>query len=281
MKLTAFIISTLPNRYYSRPREPSADQKTEIENTNPEILLQDLFTIEDMNTDSPTQLTTQTEMFTKTEVPSEQLFQNSQNLKILNSHNFEKYVINGQESWLIMFYLPYCSRSKKLAPKFQEAADLLSAQGSNLGIKFGVVDAWTEFMLPYDYNIELGERYPSVKFFSSHDKNVVRDYPDKLHSYYTKSEDFRRVALDFFDSDEEIKNGESESDSETGSSDNLTRSEVGVNGPVGIIETFGMAGPVGKFKNHEKRDVGESKSENQDFDEVLYDATEEPEFIFY
>jgi len=280
MKLAAFIISTLPNLCYSRPREPSTDQKTVIENTNPEILLQDLFKVEDMNTDSPIQLTTQTEIFTKTEVPTDQLFKNSENLKILNSHNFEKYVINGKESWLIMFYLPYCSRSKKLAPKFQEAADLLTAQGSNLGIKFGVVDAWTEFMLPYDYNIELGDRYPSVKFFSSHDKNVVRDYPDKLHSYYTNSEDFRRVALDFFELDEESKYDESkvyESASETGSSDNLTGSEAGVNGPVGIIETFAMDGPVGKFKHH----VGESKPDGPVFDEVLYDATEEPGFIIY
>ena len=278
MKLTTFFICAFADLYNSRPREPSTDQKTRHKNS--EIKFPDFFAVEDMNTDSPIQLTTQTEMFTKTEIPTDQLFKNSENLTILNSHNFEKNVMDGNESWLIMFYLPYCSRSKKLAPKFQEAAELLSAQGSNLGIKFGVVDAWTEFMLPYDYNIELGDRYPSVKFFSSHDKNVVRDYPDQLHSYHTKSEDFRRVALDFFDhQNEESKNSDSEvyaKESETGSGSYLTGSEAGVNGPVGIIETFGMDGPVGKFKTN----VDEFKYESPVADEVLYEATEEPELIF-
>ena len=58
-------------------------------------------------------------------------------------------------------------------------------------------------MLPVDYGIELGGRYPSVKFFSASDKSVVRDYPDRLHSYYTTSEDFHRAALDFVEMDRE------------------------------------------------------------------------------
>merc|ERR1712179_475905 len=108
------------------------------------------------------------------------------------------------------------------------------------------------------------------KFFGASDKNVVRDYPDRLHSYYTQSEDFQRVAMDFVErdrrarvsevdesveSDKIYENGKfDESDSETGSGYNFSRSEAGVNGPVGIIEEFGMSGPVGlagKIKNQE------------------------------
>merc|ERR1712061_727479 len=140
----------------------------------------------------------------------------------------------------IMFYLPYCFRSQKLAPKFQEAAELLSQNF----IKFGVVDAWNEFMLPYDYGIELGPSYPSVKFFSAYDENVVRDYPHKLHSYHTESDDFRRVALDFVEMDQsekkqKVKNDqeeEQEDSQETGSGYNFSGSGPGVNGPVGIFE---------------------------------------------
>merc|ERR1712178_47693 len=124
-----------------------------------------------------------------------------------------------------------------------EAAELLSQNflKYDLKIKFGVVDAWNEFMLPYDYGIELGPSYPSVKFFSVHDKNVARDYPDKLHSYHTESEDFRRVALEFVEMDQSekkknTKNKKEPDYQETGSGYNFSGSSPGVNGPVGIFE---------------------------------------------
>merc|ERR1712156_372098 len=217
------------NLLHSRPRVPSSDT----------------YSIELFN-DKHYPTAASTEIFTKTELDKPQLFKNSENLKILTSHNFRKYVLDGNENWLIMFYLPYCSRSQKLAPKFQEAAELLSKNflKSDLKIKFGVVDAWNEFMLPYDYGIELGPSYPSMKFFSAYDKNVVRDYPHKLHSYHTESEDFRRVALDFVEMDQsekkqKVKNDqeeEQEYSQETGSGYNFSGSGPGVNGPVGILE---------------------------------------------
>merc|ERR1711997_1356801 len=183
-------------------------------------------------------------------------------------------------NWLIMFYLPYCSRSQKLAPKFQEAAELLSQNflKSDLKIKFGVVDAWNEFMLPYDYGIELGPSCPSVKFFSAYDKNVVRDYPHKLHSYHTQSDDFRRVALDFVEMDQSEKNKnfeeeeEKEEDSqETGSGYNFSGSSPGVNGPVGLFEENAIVGPLGLINSKSKVD-----------DRNEYEVTETPEFfIFY
>ena len=82
-----------------------------------------------------------------------------------------------------------------------------------------------------------------MKFFSAYDKNVVRDYPHKLHSYHTESEDFRRVALDFVEMDQSEKKKkkndleQKEADfQETGSGYNFSGSGPGVNGPVGIFE---------------------------------------------
>merc|ERR1711941_196741 len=127
-----------------------------------------------------------------------------------------------------MFYLPNCHRSKLLAPKFQEAALL----AKNTGIKFGVVDAWNEYLLLNDNGIDL-ERYPSVKFFD-HETKQFRDYPEKLHGYDTSSEDFKRVAISMRDTKPEIESS-------------------GHNGPVGI------SGPVGIFlKTKTKLDYAES-----------------------
>merc|ERR1712178_64777 len=230
MNFKFYILSTLPNLLYSRPHVPSSGT----------------YSIELLN-DEHYPTTASTEILTKTELHKSQLFKNSENLKILTSHNFKKYVLDGKENWLIMFYLPYCPRSQKLAPKFQEAAELLSQNFLNTdsNIKFGVVDAWNEFMLPYDYGIELGPSYPSVKFFSAYDKNVVRDYPHKLHSYHTESEDFRRVAMDFAKMDQSEKKKKKDDQEqeqeeanfqETGSGYNFSGSGPGVNGPVGIFE---------------------------------------------
>merc|ERR1711912_91170 len=225
MNFKFYILLTLPNLLHSRPHVPSSDT----------------YSIE-LSSDKHYPTTASTEIFTKTELHKTQLFKNSENLKILTSHNFKKYVLDGKENWLIMFYLPYCSRSQKLAPKFQEAAELLSQNflKTDSNIKFGVVDAWNEFMLPYDYGIELGPSYPSVKFFSAYDKNVVRDYPHKLHSYHTESEDFRRVAMDFAEMDQsekkKKKDDQEQEQEETGSGYNFSGSGPGVNGPVGIFE---------------------------------------------
>merc|ERR1712045_98795 len=259
MNFKIYILSTLPNLLYSRPHVPSSGT----------------YSIELFN-DEHYPTTASTEILTRTELDEPQLFKNSENLKILTSHNFKKYVLDGDENWLIMFYLSYCSRSQKLAPKFQEAAELLSQNflKSDLKIKFGVVDAWNEFMLPYDYGIELGPSYPSVKFFSAYDKNVVRDYPHKLHSYHTESEDFRRVALDFVEMDQSDKNKNFEEEDEvfqeTGSGYNFSGSGPGVNGPVGLFEESAIVGPVGLINSKSKVD-----------DRNEYDVTETPEFILY
>jgi len=264
MNFKFYILSTLPHLHHARPRVPSADSKSNEHAYSIELV---------ENEHYPT--TASTEVFTKTELDKPQLFKNSENLKILTSHNFKKYVLDGNENWMIMFYLPYCSRSQKLAPKFQEAAELLSQNflKSDLNIKFGVVDAWNEFMLPYDYGIELGPSYPSVKFFSAYDKNVVRNYPHKLHSYHTESEDFRRVAMDFVEMDQSEKNkknDEKEDSQETSLDYNFSGSSPGVNGPVGIFEQNVVAKPMGLINPKSKFDG-----------KIEYDVTEMPEFIFY
>merc|ERR1712110_139828 len=179
------------------------------------------------------------QLSTQTCTDVDQLFKNTENLKILDSHNFNRKVLeNDGQDWMIMFYLPNCQRSKLLAPKFQEAAFL----ARNSGIKFGVVDAWNEYWLLDDNGIELN-RYPSVKFFD-HESQSFRDYPETLHGYYTSSEDFKRVAITLRDNKPEI---EAESS--------------GASGPTGI------SGPIGIFSKH-KNDYDENSS-----------STDFPEFI--
>merc|ERR1711976_664845 len=129
----------------------------------------------------------QTEIFDPLSVPAStipnQLSTNTENLKILDRHNFDRKVLeNDHQDWIIMFYLPTCERSKLLAPKFQEAAHL----AREFGVKFGVVDAWNEYLLLDEHNIEL-DGYPTIKYFDYETKEF-RDYPEKLHGYYTSSQ---------------------------------------------------------------------------------------------
>ena len=119
-----------------------------------------------------------------------------------------------------MFYLPTCERSKLLAPKFQEAAHL----AREFGVKFGVVDAWNEYLLLDEHNIEL-DGYPTIKYFDYETKEF-RDYPEKLHGYYTSSQDFVRVAINLREIQPNLE---------------INQESSGLGGPSGV------SGPIGIF----------------------------------
>ena len=49
----------------------------------------------------------------------------------LTKDNFEK-TINDNEHVLVKFYAPWCGHCKSMAPKYQEAAKTLNAEGSSV-----------------------------------------------------------------------------------------------------------------------------------------------------
>jgi thioredoxin-like negative regulator of GroEL len=55
---------------------------------------------------------------------------------VLNETNFNNYVRkDGKDSWLIMFYAPWCGHCKHALPKFQEFAAAASGR-----VNVGLVD---------------------------------------------------------------------------------------------------------------------------------------------
>ena len=83
----------------------------------------------------------------------------------LNSKNFEGFVLNSDELWMVEFYAPWCRHCKNLAPEYEKTASVLKGI-----IKVGAVDMTTDGSVAADFNIP---GYPSIKFFGEERKKPI------------------------------------------------------------------------------------------------------------
>lgn len=86
---------------------------------------------------------------------------------VLTSSNFEKTVLESQDTWLIEFYAPWCGHCKKLAPEWKTAAKNLQGK-----VKLGQVDCEAHKDLGEKYDIQ---GFPTILLFGS-DKTNPKHY---------------------------------------------------------------------------------------------------------
>ena len=61
-------------------------------------------------------------------VPTLGLYPPSSDVIDLNPNNFQRYVIQSEEIWIVEFYAPWCGHCKSLVPEYQKAAKALKVR---------------------------------------------------------------------------------------------------------------------------------------------------------
>lgn len=79
----------------------------------------------------------------------------------LDASNFNQVITATSDVWIVKFYAPWCGHCQKLAPKFEEAAAAVRAEG--LTVRFAKVDVDESPSLKDVYGIE---GFPTVLYFT-------------------------------------------------------------------------------------------------------------------
>ncbi|XP_041929014.1 protein disulfide-isomerase A6-like [Alosa sapidissima] len=79
----------------------------------------------------------------------------------LTEDNFDRLVLNGEESWLVEFFAPWCGHCKRLEPEWAAAASEVREQTKGQ-VKLGAVDATIHQGLASRYGVR---GYPTIKVF--------------------------------------------------------------------------------------------------------------------
>jgi len=91
---------------------------------------------------------------------------------ILTDQNFDSKVMDGEETWIIEFYAPWCGHCQKLEPEWNEAATEIKEK-TNQKVRLGKVDCTTEQGIQQRFGIQ---GFPTIKIFNSGQKSDPEDY---------------------------------------------------------------------------------------------------------
>ncbi|XP_012674957.2 protein disulfide-isomerase A6-like [Clupea harengus] len=86
----------------------------------------------------------------------------------LTEDNFDRLVLNGEESWLVEFFAPWCGHCKRLEPEWAAAATEVREQTKGK-VRLGAVDATVHQGLGSRYAVR---GYPTIKVFAKGEQPV-------------------------------------------------------------------------------------------------------------
>jgi protein disulfide-isomerase-like protein len=89
-------------------------------------------------------------------------------VKVVVGDNFREIVINSPQHVMVMFYAPWCSHCKSMAPEYESAAQALSSNRKYLIVKVDATENDIE-----DYEIK---SFPTVLFFAAGKKDAPLHY---------------------------------------------------------------------------------------------------------
>ncbi|XP_066269000.1 protein disulfide-isomerase A6 homolog [Branchiostoma lanceolatum] len=99
------------------------------------------------------------------------LYGPADDVKELTAKNFKKMVLKSDEIWMVKFYSPGCSKSKKLAKEWKKAATALKG-----AVKVGAVDMDAHGSAAKPYKVS---ETPTIKVFGANKKKPT-DYEGKM-----------------------------------------------------------------------------------------------------